>query len=93
MPSDPTQAPDRPESARAHDPPSVVGSPRGCPVCGTALRGRQSCCSGRCRAALSRRRRVPLRLADAHTIRRRIETALGLLAEARAILAGYRERG
>ena len=37
----------------------VVASSRPCPVCGTPLTGRQaSACSGRCRAAKSRRGRV-----------------------------------
>ncbi len=35
--------------------------PRGCPICGKTLTGRQrTACSGRCRAALSRRRRIPM---------------------------------
>ena len=51
-PSDPS-----PESERTLLSPSMVGSPRTCPICGGPLRGRQGCCSGRCRAALSRRRR------------------------------------
>jgi predicted nucleic acid-binding Zn ribbon protein len=40
----------------------VVGSPGTCPICGTALTGRQkSACSAKCRAALSRRLHIPVR--------------------------------
>jgi predicted nucleic acid-binding Zn ribbon protein len=36
----------------------VVVSSRPCPVCGAPLIGRQTACSGKCRAARSRRRRA-----------------------------------
>jgi len=42
------------ETARALSPAPVV---RSCPACGAELTGRQKCCSGKCRAALSRRKR------------------------------------
>jgi len=47
-----------PQAARA-----LLGSSRGpaaehCPACGAPLTGRQRACSGRCRAELSRRRRL-----------------------------------
>ena len=48
------------KSERAPATPPVVGSPGACLACGAALSGRrrdQRCCSGRCRAALSRRKR------------------------------------
>jgi predicted nucleic acid-binding Zn ribbon protein len=43
-----------PEAARA----LVVGS---CPACGGSLTSRQTACSGRCRAAISRRRQEQVR--------------------------------
>ena len=49
MPAPTTVPPDRPEGVRTAPPPSLVGSR--CLVCQeTVLRGRQTVCSGRCRA-------------------------------------------
>ena len=47
----------QPQSARALSP-SRTFVVRSCPVCGAELTGRQRACSGRCRAALSRRSRA-----------------------------------
>jgi|OpeIllAssembly_1097287.scaffolds.fasta_scaffold2229890_2 predicted nucleic acid-binding Zn ribbon protein len=53
---------------------------RPCPVCGTPLRpGQTSACSGKCRAILSRRRRVPLPMAEAKAIRASLTAALEAL--------------
>lgn len=62
------------KSERAAPSPCVIGSGEGsrppCPTCGTPLRGRQrSACSDRCRAAKSRRRRIPFPLEQAREIR------------------------
>ncbi len=49
---------EQPQGARAPDRAIVVASPGVCQVCGRPLVGQQTkCCSGRCRAALSRRKR------------------------------------
>jgi len=81
------------ESERAAVAPPVVGSGepiRPCPVCGTPLRGRQtSACSDKCRAAKSRRRRVPLPVAEAQAIRADLTRALEAVWEAKATLEKY----
>ncbi len=60
---------------------SIVGDPdlgrppgeieaRICPVCGAGLKGRQtSACSDRCRAAKSRRSRIPVKAEDLRELR------------------------
>ena len=49
MPDPSAAPPDRPEGVRTGTPPSLLGSR--CPVCqGRVLQGRQTVCSGRCRA-------------------------------------------
>ncbi len=45
-------------------------TPRICPICGVGLRGRQtSACSDKHRAALSRRKRVPIPAQDLQVLR------------------------
>jgi predicted nucleic acid-binding Zn ribbon protein len=79
------------KSERAPRSASVVGSARACVACGTALTGRphQQCCSARCRAALSRREKVRLPVAEARAIQARLRMALEALAEANATLERY----
>jgi hypothetical protein len=67
----------------------VVGSPRPCPICGAALTGRQQACSGKCRAAKSRRRRIPLPVTEVRKIRASLRTALEAVSEAKATLERY----
>lgn len=58
----PTSGTERAESSVAQT--DVVASPGQCPICREPLTGRQRCCSGRCRAALSRRNRIPVKAED-----------------------------
>jgi len=74
------------ETARALSPPPVV---RSCPVCGTPLRGRQWCCSGKCRAALSRRNRIPVPAQDLRDLRVLVKATLESLWEAGVKLDRY----
>ena len=64
------------ESARAPLVASVVASSqRLCPACGRVLTPRQSACSGRCRAILSRRRRATARESRDRKVRALLLTA------------------
>ncbi len=69
----------------------VVGSARACVVCGAPLTGRpqQKCCSARCRAAKSRRARVPIPVAEAQEMRARLTTILETAWEIKAALERY----
>jgi len=59
----------------------VVASSRPCPICGTALTGRQeSACSDRCRAARSRRRQTEGLAHRDRRVRELLEAALRVLA-------------
>src|SRR4029450_5774491 len=51
-----------------------------CPACGKALTPRQRACSGRCRAALSRRRQDRAREARDQELRQLLKAALRMLA-------------
>ncbi len=63
---------------------------RPCPVCGQAMTGRKtSACSDKCRAAKSRRRRVPLPVTEAKAIRDSLTAALEAVWEAKAVLERY----
>jgi predicted nucleic acid-binding Zn ribbon protein len=80
MPTHTTIAPPSEKSARAPcsaSPRDVVASSRPCPICGTALTGRQQACSGRCRAAKSRQRRE----AREARVRELLERTLGELGD------------
>jgi predicted nucleic acid-binding Zn ribbon protein len=55
MIDNPTKSQEQPESARALSRSPMIPS---CPICGAGLTGRKRACSARCRAALSRRRKV-----------------------------------
>jgi hypothetical protein len=81
MPS--TSLPEKSERAAVAAPGvAVVASSRPCPVCGQAMTGRRrSACSDRCRAAKSRRGRLPLPVAEANTIRASLTTALEAVLE------------
>jgi len=68
------------KSERAPGSASVVASGRACPVCGTPLRGRQESCSARCRAAKSRRGRVPVKAEELRNLRAVVRDALDWLA-------------
>jgi len=85
--SDPSEA-----ERAAHGAPVVVfpDTIRPCPVCGAPMTGRRtSACSDRCRAAKSRRQRVPLPVAEAKMIRESLTTALEAVWEAKATLERY----
>lgn len=70
------------ESARA----DLGGSGIGCPACGTPLQGRQTACSGKCRATLSRRRR-DIALGGRHQeLEAKLTVVRRDLREARAVL-------
>jgi predicted nucleic acid-binding Zn ribbon protein len=71
------------ETARALSPAPVV---RSCPACGAELTGRQKCCSGKCRAALSRRRRIPVKAEDLRDLRAMVKMTLENLWEAKVKL-------
>jgi predicted nucleic acid-binding Zn ribbon protein len=68
---------------------AVVGSTGKCPICGKLLAGRQKRCSARCRAALSRRKRVALPVAEAKEIRAKLAMILDAAWEAKATLEKY----
>ncbi|MFI5341960.1 MAG: hypothetical protein ACHQ7N_19250 [Candidatus Methylomirabilales bacterium] len=54
------------------------------------MRGRQtSACSDRCRAALSRRRRIPVKAEEIRDLRALVKTTLESLWEAKAKLDRY----
>jgi len=72
---------------------AVVASSRPCPVCGEPMTGRKtSACSDRCRAAKSRRRRVPLSVDEAKAIRASLTTALEAVSDAKSTLERYGNR-
>jgi hypothetical protein len=81
LPAPSTGPPDRPHSVRTVTPPSLLGSP--CPVCKERLlRGRQTVCSGRCRAKRwrdSRTSRDPALRAALEEIVRLAQVTLGRL--------------
>ena len=67
---------------------------RPCPVCGTALRpGQTSACSGKCRAILSRRRRVPLPVKEARAMKASVTMILDTAWGIKAILDRYTQEG
>ena len=59
----------------------VVASPRSCAVCGAVLTGRpqQRCCSAKCRAAWSRRRKVEAQAERDGRVRECLEAAMRVL--------------
>ncbi len=72
--SDPQE---QPQGARARVAASVIASGGACEVCGVPLTGKQEkCCSGRCRAALSRRTRAEGQAERDRRVRELLETAL-----------------
>lgn len=81
QPSDPCA-----ETARALAAPSMLPSARLCPICETPLTGRQQACSNRCRAALSRRRRIAVRREELVAMRGRVQRLLEDLWEVKADL-------
>ncbi len=65
-------------------------TPRICPICGVELRGRQtSACSDKHRAALSRRKRIPVKAEELRHLRALVTTTLESLWEAKAALHRY----
>jgi len=62
---------------------AVVASARPCPVCGTPLQGRQQACSARCRAAKSRRARIPVKAQELRDLRALVVATLDRLWEAK----------
>jgi predicted nucleic acid-binding Zn ribbon protein len=67
-----------PEAARALVGASQVAS-RACPICRAALQGRQTSCSGKCRAALSRQRQAETREARDREVAHLLRAALAKL--------------
>ncbi len=59
----------------------LAGAVVGCPVCGKPLQGRQQACSGKCRAAKSRRRRPSIPLEDLRGLRALLTETLERLTE------------
>ena len=75
-------APDSPSQVSAESARALLGgSGIGCPACGKPLEGRQTACSGKCRAALSRRRREEAQRTRDEEVRVLLETALKKLNE------------
>jgi len=73
-----------PDSPRGETPPGA------CPICGGGLKGRQtSACSDKCRAAKSRRRRIPVNAEVLRDLRALLDTTLESLWEARTTLEKY----
>jgi predicted nucleic acid-binding Zn ribbon protein len=69
----------RPDPARAgYAPPGVP-----CPICRQPLPAGRRVCSAKCRAVLSRRRRVEVQAVRDAEIRRHAEAIIGLLDEGR----------
>jgi predicted nucleic acid-binding Zn ribbon protein len=64
----------------------LVASPGQCPICGTPLHGREKCCSGKCRAIKSRRKRILIERKDLQEIRRALVSSLEAVWEAKATL-------
>ena len=91
-----TLAPPRKESERAPSsaaPTGMVGSPGTCPVCGKGLTGRQTACSARCRAARSRRRRIPVKREELQAIRSTLRRTIEEAWQAQQLVeAALRER-
>ena len=78
MPDPTTAPPAYPEGVRTVTSPSLVGSP--CPVCHErSIRGRQTVCSGRCRARRWRLGKAALTGGRDQEIRELLESALRLL--------------
>ncbi len=68
----------------------VVASSRPCPVCGEPMTGRKtSACSDKCRAAKSRRRRLPLPVAEAREIKASLTMILDTAWQIKATLDRY----
>jgi len=63
---------------------AVVASARACPVCGTPLHGRQESCSARCRAAKSRRARIPVRAEELRALRALLRETVERVSEIKA---------
>jgi predicted nucleic acid-binding Zn ribbon protein len=63
---------------------------RPCPACGRVMPGRRtSACSDRCRAAESRRRVIPLPVAEATALRASLTRALPAVEGSKAAMARY----
>ncbi len=74
------------KTERAASSPTVIGcgeSSRGvCPICGTPLRGRQrSACSDKCRAAKSRRAKIPVKAEVFRAMVKALAKEAGMTAE------------
>lgn len=80
MPKSAWMADPAPESARAPVTANLVESSDRCSACGKPLTGRQRLsCSGRCRAALSRKKKAEAQEERDRKIRGLLEEALGIL--------------
>ncbi len=83
------------ESERAAGSASVIAfrdpiPTRPCPACGAPMTGRRtSACSDRCRAAKSRRTRIPLPIAEAREIKAGLTMLLDTVWHMKATLAKY----
>ncbi len=67
-----------PQAARALPGGIVVDSGQPCPGCGEPLKSRKKACSGKCRAALSRRRRTELQAERDRKLRGLVEDVVRL---------------
>ncbi len=72
------------------DRPLRESTPRICPICGVELKGRQtSACSDKHRAALSRRKRIPVKAENARVLRDALIALLDAAWEMKATLEKY----
>jgi predicted nucleic acid-binding Zn ribbon protein len=80
--SESSSSPDHPpQGARALLGGIVIESPRKCEICGNPLRGRQKCCSGKCRAIKSRRKRIPIKVEELRELRAALVAKVAKLDE------------
>jgi len=84
-----------PEAARAVLRGNLLDFPGACPGCGGPLKGRQKTCSGKCRAAVSRRKQAAAQAERERQIRELLQAALLLLdpgEEDHKAMKGYSQR-
>jgi len=90
MPEPSSRLRDRPEAARAGYAGSVLGSAEAtCPGCGGPMAPGRKACSGKCRAALSRLKKVKALSARDDRIRASLEAIVRVAQEALARLDNH----
>ncbi|GEM_PF-735477 len=92
MPSIVQEPKDQGKCARALLGAPVVASPGKCPICGKTLKGRQRVCSGKCRATMSRRRRIPVKAEDLRDLRALVTSTMERVTEIKADATTMLER-